>query len=126
MACPLDARGLSSFVGRADENQQLQQAAAGVGPAGQVIALVGTAGIGKSRMAHEFVGDLRQKEWQVLEADGNPLEQAVPFALFKKLLQSALAAGELSHGRGGRGPRSEARRMPISGRRRFRSCSTSP
>ena len=32
------------------------------------IALVGTAGIGKSRMAHEFVSALRQKDWQVLGA----------------------------------------------------------
>ena len=60
---------------------------------GQIIALVGTAGIGKSRMAHEFVGALRAKDWQVLEAEGNPLEQAVPFALLKKLLQRASADG---------------------------------
>jgi tetratricopeptide (TPR) repeat protein len=90
------SKGLTSFVGRSEENLQLQRAAADVGQTGQVIALVGTAGIGKSRMAHEFVSDLRQRDWQVLEADGNPLEQAVPFALFKKLLQSALAAGNLS------------------------------
>ena len=88
------AKGLSSFVGRADELLQLQAAAGDVGgEAGRVIALVGTAGIGKSRMAHEFLADLRQRKWQVLEADCNPLEQAVPFSLLKKLLQSALAAG---------------------------------
>jgi class 3 adenylate cyclase/tetratricopeptide (TPR) repeat protein len=90
------AKGLSSFVGRTDENLQLRRAAAEVGTSGQVIALIGTAGIGKSRMAHEFVGELRRQNWRVLEADGNPLEQAVPFALFKKLLQSALAAGNLA------------------------------
>jgi class 3 adenylate cyclase/tetratricopeptide (TPR) repeat protein len=90
------SKGLSSFVGRADETSQLQRAAQEVGASGQVIALVGTAGIGKSRMAHEFLGDLRQQNWQVLEADGNPLEQAVPFALFKKLLQNVLAAGDLT------------------------------
>jgi len=89
-------KGLSSFVGRADETLQLQQVAREVDLSGQVIALVGTAGIGKSRMAHEFVAGLRQQNWQVLEADGNPLEQVVPYALFKKLLQSALAAGNLT------------------------------
>lgn len=62
---------------------------------GQIVALVGTAGIGKSRIAHEFVGTLREKNWQVLEAEGNPLEQAVPYALLKKLLQSALQAGNV-------------------------------
>jgi class 3 adenylate cyclase/tetratricopeptide (TPR) repeat protein len=89
-------KGLSSFVGRADEVLELQKAAREVGTSRQIMALVGTAGIGKSRMAHEFVGELRQLDWQVLEADGNPLEQAVPYALFKKLLQSALAVGNLT------------------------------
>jgi class 3 adenylate cyclase/tetratricopeptide (TPR) repeat protein len=86
-------KGLSSFVGRAEEISLLERAARDIGSSGQIIALVGTSGIGKSRMAHEFVGALRQKDWQVLEAEGNPLEQAVPYALLKKLLQSALQAG---------------------------------
>jgi class 3 adenylate cyclase/tetratricopeptide (TPR) repeat protein len=89
-------KGLSSFVGRAEETSLLERAARDVGSSGQIIALVGTAGIGKSRMAHEFVGGLRQQDWQVLEAEGNPLEQAVPFALLKKLLQSALQVGNIA------------------------------
>ena len=47
-------------------------------------------------MAHEFVGALRAKDWQVLEAEGNPLEQAVPFALLKKLVQRALQMGNIA------------------------------
>jgi predicted ATPase/class 3 adenylate cyclase len=86
-------KGLSSFVGRAEEISLLEQAAREAGSSGQIVALVGTAGIGKSRIVHEFVGTLREKNWQVLEAEGNPLEQAVPYALLKKLLQSALQAG---------------------------------
>jgi class 3 adenylate cyclase/tetratricopeptide (TPR) repeat protein len=89
-------KGLSSFVGRAEEISLLERAARDVGTSGQIIALVGTSGIGKSRMAHEFVGALRQKDWQVLEAEGNPLEQAVPYALLKKLLQSALQGGSVA------------------------------
>ncbi len=89
-------KGLSSFVGRAEEISLLERAARDVGSSGQIVALVGTAGIGKSRMAHEFVSGLRQKDWQVLEADGNPLEQAVPYALLKKLLQSALQVGNIT------------------------------
>jgi ABC-type glutathione transport system ATPase component len=61
-------KGLSAFVGRAEEMTLLERAARDVGSSGQIIALVGTAGIGKSRMAHEFVGALRAKDWQVLEA----------------------------------------------------------
>ena len=83
-------KGLSAFVGRGEEISLLERAAQDVASSGQIIALVGTAGIGKSRMAHEFVAELRQKDWQILEAEGNPLEQAVPFAMVKKLLQSAL------------------------------------
>jgi len=89
-------KGLSSFVGRAEEISVLERAARDTGSSGQIIALVGTSGIGKSRMAHEFVGALRQKDWQVLEAEGNPLERAVPYALLKKLLQSALQMGHIT------------------------------
>ena len=83
------SKGLSSFVGRAEEISLLERAAREIGSSGQIAALVGTAGIGKSRVAHEFVGTLRQKDWQIVEAEANPLEQAVPYALLKKLLQSA-------------------------------------
>ena len=88
-------KGLSSFVGRDEQISQLQRAAQQVGASGQIAALVGTAGIGKSRLAHEFVATLREANWQVLEADGNPLEQGVPYSLLKKLLQSALQVGHL-------------------------------
>ncbi len=88
-------KGLSAFVGRGEESSLLEQAAQDVKSSGQIIALVGTAGIGKSRMAHEFVATLRQRDWQVLEAEANPLEQAVPYALVKKLLQSAQGADDV-------------------------------
>ena len=89
-------KGLSPFVGRAEEASLLERAARDVTSSGQIMALVGTSGIGKSRMAHEFVGALRQQDWQVLEAEGNPLEQAVPYALLKKLLQNALQLGNVT------------------------------
>jgi predicted ATPase/class 3 adenylate cyclase len=89
-------KGLSSFVGRDEQISQLRRAAQQVGASGQIAALVGTAGIGKSRLAHEFVATLREANWQVLEAEGNPLEQAVPHALLKKLLQSALQVGHIA------------------------------
>ena len=82
--------GLSSFVGRAEETALLEKAALEVGQSGKILALVGTAGIGKSRIVHEFEATLRQKNWQVLEAEGSPLDQAAPYSLLKKLLQSAL------------------------------------
>jgi len=89
-------KGLSAFVGRAEEVSLLERAARDIDSSGQIIALVGTAGIGKSRMAHEFVNALREQDWQVLEAEGNPLERAVPYALLKKLLHSALQVGSVT------------------------------
>ncbi len=86
-------KGVSAFVGRAEETSLLEGASRKVGPSGQAIALVGTAGVGKSRVAHEFAETLRQADWQVLEAECNPLEQTVPFSLLKKLVQSASAMG---------------------------------
>ncbi|MEH2502856.1 class 3 adenylate cyclase/tetratricopeptide (TPR) repeat protein [Bradyrhizobium sp. AZCC 1578] len=82
--------GLSSFVGRNEQISQLERAAQAVGPSGKIAAVVGTAGIGKSRVVHEFVDTLRQPDWQVVEAECNPLEQAAPYALVKRLVQSAL------------------------------------
>jgi class 3 adenylate cyclase/tetratricopeptide (TPR) repeat protein len=90
------SKGLSSFVGRAEETSLLESAAQEARKSGQIVALVGTAGVGKSRMAHEFAESLRQQDWQVVEAECNPLEQNVPYSLLKKLLQAVLHAGNLS------------------------------
>src|SRR5262245_13695736 len=63
------ARGLTHFVGRDTELQQLTQAleraAAGHG---QVVAVVGEAGVGKSRLAWEFTRSHRTQDWLVLES----------------------------------------------------------
>jgi predicted ATPase len=63
------ARGLSRFVGRQTElaalQQALQQAQAGHG---QVVALVGEAGVGKSRLVYEFVHSHLTRDWYVLES----------------------------------------------------------
>ena len=91
--------GLSSFVGRNEQISQLERAAQAVGPSGKIAAVVGTAGIGKSRVAHEFVATLRQRDWQVVEAECNPLEQAVPYALAEEACSKRAAGGE-SHPRG--------------------------
>ena len=86
------ANVLSSFVGRNEQISQLERAAQAVGRSGKVAAVVGTAGIGKSRMVHEFVTALRQRDWQVIEAECNPLEQAAPYSLLKRLVQGVLQA----------------------------------
>jgi class 3 adenylate cyclase/tetratricopeptide (TPR) repeat protein len=63
------ARGLTPFVGRQPELEALHlalaQAQAGHG---QVVALVGEAGVGKSRLVHEVLHSHRTHGWRVLES----------------------------------------------------------
>ena len=65
----LAARGLSKFVGRQPETEMLrrmaEQALAGHG---QVVGLVGEAGVGKSRVFLEFIHSSAMTGWLVLEA----------------------------------------------------------
>jgi class 3 adenylate cyclase/tetratricopeptide (TPR) repeat protein len=61
-------RGLTRFVGRDAELEQLRRAQqlAGTGH-GQVAAIVGEAGVGKSRLVYEFTHSHRMQSWPVLE-----------------------------------------------------------
>jgi class 3 adenylate cyclase/tetratricopeptide (TPR) repeat protein len=63
------ARGLTRFVGRDAEVEQLRnaqgQARAG---RGQVVAVVGEPGVGKSRLFYEFLRSHRTHGWLVLES----------------------------------------------------------
>jgi class 3 adenylate cyclase/tetratricopeptide (TPR) repeat protein len=63
------SRGLVRFVGRDDELEHLRRALrrAGAGH-GQVTAIVGAAGVGKSRLVHEFAHSRHLHGWRVLEA----------------------------------------------------------
>ena len=73
------ARGLTPFVGRQQELEALQQAQArGQTGHGQMVALVGEAGVGKSRLVHEVIHSHRTQGWRVLEAasmsyEGHPI-----------------------------------------------------
>src|SRR5262249_58794206 len=60
------ARGLTRFVGRQTELETLgyAQEQAGAGH-GQLVALVGEAGVGKSRLVYEFVHSHRTLDWLV-------------------------------------------------------------
>jgi hypothetical protein len=60
--------GLSPLVGREEElkllSRRWQQAARGEG---QVVALVGEPGVGKSRLVYEFTRSQRTRDWLLLE-----------------------------------------------------------
>jgi class 3 adenylate cyclase/tetratricopeptide (TPR) repeat protein len=74
------ARGLTPFVGRQMELDALGQALARAGAGhGQVVALVGEAGVGKSRLAYEFVHSHRTQGWLVLESASVSYGKATPY-----------------------------------------------
>jgi class 3 adenylate cyclase/tetratricopeptide (TPR) repeat protein len=63
------ARGLSRFVGRDAEMEQLRTAQEqAAGGHGQVVAVVGEPGVGKSRLFYEFIHSHRARGWLVLES----------------------------------------------------------
>jgi class 3 adenylate cyclase/tetratricopeptide (TPR) repeat protein len=86
------ARGLTRFVGRQTElaalHQALEQAGAGHG---QVVALLGEAGVGKSRLVYEVVHSHRTQGWLVLESASVSYGKATPYFpvldLFKRYVQ---------------------------------------
>jgi class 3 adenylate cyclase/tetratricopeptide (TPR) repeat protein len=83
------ARGLTRFVGRDTELQQLAQAleraAAGHG---QAVAVVGEAGVGKSRLVWEFMRSHRTHGWPVLESGSVSYGKATPYLPVIELLKA--------------------------------------
>ena len=74
------ARGLTPFVGRQPELEALHQALAQAATGhGQVVALVGEAGVGKSRLAYEFVHAHPTQGWLVLESASVSYGKATPY-----------------------------------------------
>src|SRR6266478_319025 len=62
-------RGLTRFVGRDAELEQLRRAQQfAANGHGQVAAIVGEAGVGKSRLVHEITHSHRLQGWLVLES----------------------------------------------------------
>ena len=74
------ARGLSRFVGRDTELAQLRQALElGGGGQGQLVAVVGEPGVGKSRLYWEFTHSPRSTDWLILEANSVSYGQATAY-----------------------------------------------
>ncbi len=73
-------RGLTRFVGRDVELEQLVRAQqlAGQGR-GQVVAIIGDAGVGKSRLVHEFFHSDHTADWLVLESSSASYGHATPY-----------------------------------------------
>ncbi len=74
------ARGLTRFVGRQTEMATLTDVLAQAGAGhGQVVALVGEAGVGKSRLVYELTHSHHIRGWLVLESASVSYGKATPY-----------------------------------------------
>jgi class 3 adenylate cyclase/tetratricopeptide (TPR) repeat protein len=81
-------RDLTRFVGREQELATLQHALAQAGAShGQVVALVGDAGVGKSRLVYEAVHAHETQGWRVLESVSVSYGKATPYFPVIELLK---------------------------------------
>jgi len=73
-------RGFTRFVGRQDEMATLESALAhALEGRGQVVGVVGEAGLGKSRLCYEFAQKCRARDVTVRETHGVAHGKAIPF-----------------------------------------------
>ena len=88
-------RGLTRFVGRDAEVEHLRRVLdqAGAGR-GQVVAIVGEAGVGKSRLTYEFTHSHRVQEWLILEASSVSYGKATSYLPVIDLLKGYFKIGE--------------------------------
>jgi class 3 adenylate cyclase/tetratricopeptide (TPR) repeat protein len=88
-------RGLTRFVGRDAEVEHLRrvlgQADAGHG---QVVAIVGEAGVGKSRLTYEFTHSHRVQGWLILEASSVSYGKATSYLPVIDLLKGYFKIGD--------------------------------
>jgi tetratricopeptide (TPR) repeat protein len=83
------ARGLTRFVGRDRELQELALALGrAAGGHGQAVAVVGEAGVGKSRLVWEFTRSHHTHGWLVLESGSVSYGKATPYLPVIELLKA--------------------------------------
>ena len=83
------ARGLTRFVGRDGETEQLRKALEQArGDHGQVVGVVGEPGLGKSRLFFEFAHSHRTQGWLILESGSVSYGKATPYLPVIDLLKA--------------------------------------
>jgi class 3 adenylate cyclase/tetratricopeptide (TPR) repeat protein len=83
------ARGLTRFVGRDAEIEQIRRALALAHDGhGQLVAVVGEPGVGKSRLVYEFTHSHRTQEWLILEASSVSYGKATSYLPVIDLLKA--------------------------------------
>jgi class 3 adenylate cyclase/tetratricopeptide (TPR) repeat protein len=88
-------RGLSRFVGRAAEVEHLRRALEQAGQGqGQIAAVVGEPGVGKSRLVFELIHSHRVEGWLVLEAGSVSYGKATSYLPVIDLLKGYFRVGD--------------------------------
>ena len=83
------ARGLTRFVGRDTEIDQLRRAAEEAQRGrGRLVAVVGEPGVGKSRLYYEFIQSHRVQDWLIVESGSVSYGKATPYLPLADLLRS--------------------------------------
>ncbi len=88
-------RGLTRFVGRDAEVGHLRRVLGQAGAGrGQVVAIVGEAGVGKSRLTYEFTHSHRVQDWLILEASSVSYGKATSYLPVIDLLKGYFKIGD--------------------------------
>jgi tetratricopeptide (TPR) repeat protein len=91
------ARAAFPMFGRQTE-LALLQGWADRASAGQttLVQIIGEGGIGKSRLAHEFVAQLGASDWNVLEIDCSPISSEAPYSTLRSLVRTLLDSSAMA------------------------------
>ena len=83
-------RGLTGYVGRDRELETLERALDAIAAGTQIIDIVGEAGIGKSRLIHEFRDQIVKERALLLVGVCTPDGQQTPFSAFIEIARRAV------------------------------------
>jgi class 3 adenylate cyclase/tetratricopeptide (TPR) repeat protein len=94
------ARGLTHFVGRQAELEALRQALERAGTShGQVVAVIGEPGVGKSRLVYEFIRSHHTNDWLMLESSSVSYGKATAYLPVRDLLKAYCQIDDRDDGR---------------------------
>jgi class 3 adenylate cyclase/tetratricopeptide (TPR) repeat protein len=83
------ARALTRFVGRQAEVEVMRQAHALAGAGhGQLVAVMGEPGVGKTRLVYEFLCAPWTQGWLLLESQADSYGKAIPYHPVRELLKA--------------------------------------
>src|SRR5215510_7897415 len=94
------ARGLTCFVGRQAELEALRQALERAGTShGQVVAVIGEPGMGKTRLVYEFIRSHHTHDWLMLESSSVSYGKATAYLPVRDLLKAYFQIDDRDDGR---------------------------